>query len=80
MWLDPRGDVRYTDLFTIDFRVDKTFNLGMMRVIPAMDVFNLSNVNTVMSRRRLQNDPLSANYVRAIVAPRIIRFGVRVTW
>ena len=80
VWLDPRGDVRYTDLFTIDFRVDKTFNLGMMKVIPAMDVFNLSNVNTVMSRRRLQNDPRTANYVREIVAPRIIRFGVRVTW
>ena len=28
VWLDPHGDVRYTDLFTIDFRVDKTFNLG----------------------------------------------------
>jgi hypothetical protein len=77
--LDPMGDVRLPNVYTLDFRVDKSFALGTMRIIPAMDVFNISNVNTTLAQRRLQAAS-NANNISGIVAPRVIRFGFRVTW
>jgi hypothetical protein len=77
--LAPMGEERLPNLYTLDFRVDKTFSVGTMRVVPSMDIFNLTNVNTVLARRRLQNAS-NANRISGIVAPRVIRFGVRVTW
>jgi hypothetical protein len=44
-----------------------------------MDIFNATNVNTVLARRRNQAAS-NANNISGIVAPRVIRFGVRVTW
>jgi hypothetical protein len=77
--LDPLGDVRLPNTYMLDFRVDKSFSFGTMRFIPSMDVFNLSNVNTVLAQRRLQAAS-NANNISGIVAPRVIRFGVRATW
>jgi len=77
--LDPLGDSRHPNLQTIDFRVDRPFTFGTVRVSPSMDVFNLGNVATVLARRTLQTAS-NANNVSGIVAPRIIRFGLRVTW
>ncbi len=43
-------------LYTLDFKVDKVFGtFGSMKVIPSMDIFNITNVNTVLARRRVQN-------------------------
>ena len=77
--LDPVGDVRLPNMYTLDFRVDKAFTFGAMRVVPSMDVFNLTNVNTVLAQRRLQGAS-NANFISGIVAPRVIRFGFRVNW
>jgi hypothetical protein len=77
--LAPMGETRLPNLYTLDFRVDKTFSFGTMRIVPSIDMFNLTNVNTVLARRRLQNAS-NANRISGIVAPRVIRFGVRVTW
>jgi len=77
--LDAVGDNRLPTVQKVDFRVDKAFTFGTMRIIPSMDIFNLTNVNTVLAQRRLQNAS-NANYISAIVSPRVIRFGVRVTW
>jgi hypothetical protein len=79
IYLDPWGDVRLPTFQTLDVKVDKTFNIGKLRVIPSMDVFNLTNSNVVMARRIQQNSP-TANNISGIVAPRVIRFGVRATW
>ncbi len=77
--LDPLGDVRLPNFSLLDFRVDKAFTFGTMRIIPSMDIFNLMNANTVLARRRLQV-AANANDISGIVAPRVIRFGARVTW
>jgi hypothetical protein len=77
--LEPVGDVRLPNAYTLDFRVDKSFRFGTFSIIPSMDVFNLSNVNSVLARRRLQGAS-NANNISGIVAPRVIRFGVRVGW
>ena len=48
----PLGDVRLPNLFVADFRVDKAFNFGGMRIIPSIDIFNLTNSSEILSRRR----------------------------
>jgi hypothetical protein len=73
------GDVRLDNAYTLDLRVDKAFTFGPARVTPSMDIFNLTNVNTVLARRRLQGAS-NANNISGIIAPRVIRFGVRVNW
>ena len=77
--LDPQGDVRLPNLQTIDFRVDRGFTFGRTRLLPTLDIFNVGNVNTVLGQRRNQ-EASNANFISSIVAPRIVRFGVRVTW
>jgi hypothetical protein len=78
--LDPLGDVRLPNVYTLDLRVDKAFTVARnLRVAPSMDVFNLTNVNTILARRRNQAAG-NANLISGIVAPRVIRFGFRVTW
>jgi hypothetical protein len=61
-----------------------------MRIVPSMDVFNLTNANTILAHRRIMynlnagtgavSQPANANDVSGIIAPRVIRFGVRVNW
>jgi len=76
--LEPNGEVRLDNFYTLDLRIDRMFSFGQnTRLIPSLDVFNLTNVNTVLARRRNQNAS-NANSVGGIVAPRVIRFGLRV--
>ncbi len=77
--LDTMGDVRFDNLFVADLRFDKAFSFGTLKLIPSLDIFNLTNANTVLARGRIQNAS-NANYIRGIVAPRVMRLGVRVTW
>ena len=84
--------MRLPNLFVADFRVDKAFRFGGMRIIPSMDIFNLTNSNETLSRRRTQylvqrdrgvgssSTTLPPNNISSIIAPRVIRFGARVTW
>jgi hypothetical protein len=88
--IDPMGDRRLDNVVVGDFRVDKAFTFGSVRLIPSMDVFNVGNANTVQSRRRVMytynattgvgSSPSNANDISSIIAPRVIRFGVRMTW
>ena len=77
--LDPLGDVRLPNYNQFDFRVDRAFKTGKIRLTPSMDIFNLTNGNTVFARRRNQA-AANANLVSQILSPRIIRFGVRASW
>ena len=77
--LDPLGDVRLPSFQTFDLRVDRAFKFGRFSVIPSMDIFNVMNAGTVLAQRTTQNAS-NANNISGVVAPRIIRFGVRATW
>jgi hypothetical protein len=77
--LEPLGETRFDNFQILDFRVDRPFEFGATRIIPSVDVFNLMNGNSVLARRRNQNSA-TANSVSGIVAPRVIRFGLRVTF
>jgi hypothetical protein len=77
--LDPLGDVRLDNLHTFDFRIDRPFRFGSMSIVPAMDVFNLTNTGTVQAINRNQA-AANANTVSGIIAPRVARFGVNFRW
>ena len=75
--LDPMGDVRYENLHMLNFRVDKNFNFGRSTIVPVVEIFNLTNANTVLAQQRNQAGT-TANRVSGIVAPSVIRFGLQV--
>jgi hypothetical protein len=80
VYLDVLGDNRLPNFQTLDFRIDKSFTLwNRVKVVPAMDIFNLFNGSTSLSIRGTQNAS-NANTISSILAPRVIRFGARVTF
>jgi hypothetical protein len=92
VYLAPLGDVRYEKVFVMDFKVDKAFTFRTVRLIPSMEIFNLTNTNTVLAQRRTQysynatsgigssSATLPPNQISGIPAPRVIRFGLKVNW
>jgi hypothetical protein len=88
--MEPLGERRLDNTFVADFKVEKAFTFGTMRITPGMDIFNLTNANTILAHRRVMytlnagtgaaSQPTNANDISGIVAPRVIRFGVRVNW
>ena len=83
--LDKVGDRRLPNYQNLDFHVERPVRLINVHFIPSVDVFNLVNSDTVQAIRGTQNtgsatSPGNANQIQAIVAPRVVRFGVRVNW
>jgi hypothetical protein len=77
--LDPVGDRRLPNYQNLDFHVERPVRVQSIRFIPSLDVFNLGNGNTVQAIRSRQN-AANANQIQAILAPRVLRFGIRVNW
>ena len=77
--LDPMGENRYDNLMTVDLRLDRTFRFGAVSLVPAIDVFNLTNSNTVLAQNRNQA-ATNANVISGIMPPRVMRFNVAVRW
>ena len=77
--LDPLGDVRLDTFQQLDIKVDRAFQIAGLRLVPAMEIFNLMNGNTVLAQRRNQA-AANANNVSQILSPRVIRFGLRVNF
>jgi hypothetical protein len=88
--LEPLGESRHPNVVYGDLKVEKAFNVGAVRFIPSIDVFNLGNVSTVLARRRTMyshnatsgvgSSPSNADLISGIIAPQVLRFGVRVNW
>lgn len=74
---EPFGESRYDTFQMVDARVAKRFAFGRRSVEASLDVFNVGNVNTVLTRN-LNQAASTANQVTGIVAPRVLRLGVRV--
>src|SRR5438094_8186552 len=77
--LDNVVDSRLPNLQNLDLRVERPVRIGTMRFVPALDLFNAFNKNTEQAIRGAQNSS-NANFIQAIVAPRVLRFGIRVNW
>jgi hypothetical protein len=77
--LNPVGETRLPNFQNVDFHVERPISFGSQRIVPSIDIFNLTNANTVQAIRSRQN-ATNANQIQAILAPRVIRFGVKVMW
>jgi len=74
---EPRGSQRYPKVMTLDLRASRAFRRGARRMFEVMvDAYNLTNENTVLGQVELTG----ARYLfpTQILAPRVIRLGVRV--
>ena len=79
MQLDPLGDVRYDNMFTVDLRSIARSASARVSIIPALDVFNLTNSNTVLAQNRNQA-AANANQISGIMPPRVLRLGITARW
>ena len=77
--LDNVGDSRLPTFQNVDFHVERPISVGKTRFVPSIDIFNLGNTNIVQAIRGTQN-ATNANQIQSIVAPRVLRLGVRFTW
>ena len=48
--LDPIGDLRLPNFQNVDFHLERPVKLMTIRFVPSLDVFNLSNSNTISDR------------------------------
>jgi hypothetical protein len=77
--LNPVGETRLPNFHNLDFHVERAVKVMNLNFVPSLDIFNVANSNTIQAIRSRQN-ATNANQIQAIVAPRVIRFGVRVNW
>ena len=77
--LDGVGTNRLPNYQNVDFHVERPVRVGTIRFIPSLDVFNVSNANTIQALQRTQNGAI-ANNISAVLAPRVARVGIRVNW
>jgi hypothetical protein len=77
--LDAVGENRLPTFQNVDFHVERPITFMNAHFVPSMDIFNLGNFNTVQALQRQQN-ATNANRISSVVAPRVIRFGIRVNW
>ena len=71
--------VRYPDVHVVDLRAQKAFKLARLNATFDVDLFNAFNANTVLQQDR-QADSSSFRQAREIIAPRVLRFGLRLTF
>jgi hypothetical protein len=71
--LSQRGDERLPNVTLADIRISRAFRMGNRQFVPTLDIFNISNVDTIVSL----NNSVGGTYLepREIIAPRIIRLG-----
>jgi hypothetical protein len=77
--LNPVGETRLPNFQNLDFHVERPIRVQTVTLVPSLDIFNVSNGNTIQAIRSRQN-ATNANQIQAIVAPRVLRFGIRVNW
>jgi hypothetical protein len=77
--LDGVGENRLPNYQNLDFHIERPLSFGSARFVPALDVFNVFNANTVQALQRTQNGS-TANNISSVLAPRVARVGVRFNW
>jgi hypothetical protein len=84
------GDTRLDDVFQLDLRLEKTFNIGPVGLSLMAELFNVANSGTVLQRYSkigdwdLEDEELnfddSFNQIVETQSPRILRLGARITF
>ena len=69
-------EFRNPDLYTLDGRVEKEININRTKLVVLAEAFNLLNKSDTLQVNNRTNTA-TANQIREILSPRIVRFGVR---
>ena len=77
--LNPVGQTRLPSYQNLDLKFARPLQFGATRWSPELTVFNVFNSNTVQAIRSRQNAS-NANLIQALLAPRVVQFGVRVNF
>ena len=76
--VEPVDTNRYPSVAILDFRLDKSFDMGKAgKFSPMLDVFNILNSGVATTIRTTNTATAPFNEVTAILNPRVIRFGIR---
>jgi Carboxypeptidase regulatory-like domain len=88
--IDKVDTYRYANVYELDFRLQKTFQIGPVTVIPLAEIFNVTNANTVLSSEGFVGnyDGKSGvfgknqyfNQIIEVQSPRIVRLGLQVNF
>ncbi len=83
------GTYRYPNFYELDFRLQESFPIGPVTVIPAAELFNVTNSNTVLARSEnvgtwnpavpFATDP-NFNQIVWVQSPRIVRLSLQVNF
>lgn len=83
-------DFRYDNVYELDMRLAKTFQLGPLAVTPAAELFNVANAGTVLQRGQRAGDYRAStgafsqnstfNQIFEVQSPRIVRLGINVNF
>ena len=74
----PSNSIHYPTVKTFDLDFNKAIRLGgSRRVTLDAAIFNIGNANTVLAQTTRQNTS-TANFITTIVAPTVVRFGIKV--
>jgi len=71
--------IRLDDLWNLDLRVARTFRFGTTSFDAIADLFNVFNANTALVRNRNIDSP-TFEQISTNLSPRILRFGVRLSF
>ncbi len=75
--LQPIGELRYDNLLTLDFNVQKIVTVGNAgRFTLSADFFNVTNANTIIQRNRATTST-TFNSIQENISPFAVRLGVR---
>jgi hypothetical protein len=72
-------DERYEDVFNLDLRAEKIFELRPLQVALSIDVFNVLNEDTVLQRVSRVNIG-TYNNISETISPRVVRAGARISF
>lgn len=79
LMVEPYATTRYDHLTLVDLKAEKRVRIAKLTMNASVDVFNLLNSNTVLTRVTTQNSA-TANRVTEVTGPRVLRFGLRFTF
>jgi hypothetical protein len=77
------GDTVYTDRINqLDIRFGRTFEIGRVRVIPSVELFNINNSDAIISYASTNALNAGSSYLRpnSLMQPRMVGFNVQTRW
>jgi outer membrane receptor protein involved in Fe transport len=81
IYAETKGSRGLPSRYIWDIRLEKSFKIGRLPLLSlTADCFNILNENAVTSVETLSSSTAQFEIARAIMDPRNVRLGIRVTW